>query len=151
MDQSQARSHYPEALREVPAAYRQVGGQRQPVIFNYAISHTFTRHHANPPIWHDAHPHEFRVTLHLQAMRGTASMYGIDMIEVENLLKYFCQELPAIINQHPACSGGTTEEMCSFFARIPLDSHITLLRVDVAENSDRVTSLIVVGAPGSLN
>lgn len=70
-------------------------------------------------------------------------MYGVDMVEQENLLKVFCDELPAVINQHPACPGGTTEELCLYFAQMRFADHIQLLQVEVSETPERVTVLRV--------
>ncbi|MBW4514546.1 MAG: hypothetical protein KME11_04915 [Timaviella obliquedivisa GSE-PSE-MK23-08B] len=137
-----ARSHYPEALRGLSVPYSQGCAHECPVIFHYQISHSFRRRHFNPPIWQDDHWHDFRVTLHLQAERSISGMYGLDMIEQENLLKYSCSELPELINDHQDLAGGTTEDLCLYFAKIQLDPHIKLLRVDVFESPERVTSLV---------
>ncbi|MBD1995194.1 hypothetical protein H6G00_00940 [Leptolyngbya sp. FACHB-541] len=102
------------------------------------------RKHCNPPIWTDTHFHNFQITLHLQAVRGVSAMYGIDMIEVEMLLKAWAEALPEVVNEHPLCIGGTTEDLCLYFARIELDPHIQLLRVDVAETPERITSLPIL-------
>lgn len=142
----QSRSHYPlELQRSEIAPYlvvsRRARGRRESsTLFHYRISYSFRRKHFNPPIWLDAHEHEFEVRLHLQAVRSPSSLYGLDMVEVESLLKFFAEALPEVVNDHPAMPGGTTEEMCEYFAAIELDPHIQVLQVDVSEVSQRVTS-----------
>lgn len=141
-----SQSHYPPELQGQVAPYRQAIAQptrTQPILFHYEISTIIRRQHFNPPIWTDAHYHDFRVTLHLQAMLESAAMYGIDMVEVEQRLRGWAEQLPEVVNNHPTCEGGTTEELCLYFAQMPLDAHMDLLRVDVSEVSERVTSLIV--------
>jgi hypothetical protein len=143
------RSHYPSQLQhnESPP-YRQLDGQlleqlsqRQECWFYYQISYTFRRQHSNPPIWTDAHWHEFEVKLHLRALRDRSSMYGIDMIEVESLLKDWSEQLPQLVNDHPLVKGGTTEDLCQYFAQIKLDPHIEVVAVEVGETPNRVTGL----------
>lgn len=141
-----SQAHYPPELQGIVAPYRQAIAQPTrpyPILFHYQISATIRRQHFNPPIWTDAHYHDFRVTLHLQAMLEPAAMYGIDMVEVEQRLRGWAEQLPEVVNNHPTCGGGTTEELCLYFAQMPLDVHIALLRVDVAEVPERVTSFVV--------
>jgi len=138
-----AQSHYPAELQGTTAPYQltKLAPRRSPTVFHYQISANLRRQHSNPPIWNDAHYHDFRVTLHLRAVRGVCSMYGVDMIEQENLLKFFCDALPDVVNDHPLCGGGTTEDLCQYFATMQFDPHIDLVQVDVAETGDRITSL----------
>lgn len=142
-----ARSHYPLNLRQTAIpAYRNIlsaspSPQSQPITFLYTIKTTLHRQHFNPPIWHDPHFHHFEITLELQATCYPGDLYGLDMVEVENQLQNWAEMLPHIINEHPLCPHGTTEEMCIYFAQIPLDSHIHILQVSVSETPNRVTTL----------
>lgn len=138
-----AQSHYPAELQGQVAPYQttNLAPRRSPTIFHYQISAKLRRQHFNPPIWTDSHYHDFRVTLHLRAVRGVSAIYGVDMVEQENLLKFFCDALPDVVNDHPLCSGGTTENLCEYFATMQFDPHIELLQVDIAETRDRITSL----------
>lgn len=110
-------------------------------IYDYRISAAFTREHSNPPLCHQRHSHDFTVTLHLQAVRPVNGLYGLDMIAFETALQHLAAALPSIINDHPDCPHGTTEELCHYFSRLPLDAHIRLLTVAVGETPERVTIL----------
>lgn len=142
-----ARSHYPENLRQTSTpAYRNIlpastAEGSQPVTFLYMIKTSLNRQHYNPPIWHEPHFHLFEITLELEAVCYPEDLYGLDMVEVENQLKNWAELLPEIINEHPICSHGTTEQMCVYFAQIPLDPHIKLRQVSVSETPNRVTTL----------
>ncbi|GEM_PF-1311263 len=147
-----SQAHYPPELQGKVAPYRQAIAnptRELPILFHYQISIKVRRQHYNPPIWTDAHYHDFRVTLHLQAVLETTAMYGIDMVEAEQRLRDWAAQLPEVVNNHPTCGGGTTEELCLYFAQIPLDSHIDLLRVDVAEVPERITSLFITAPPSA--
>jgi 6-pyruvoyl-tetrahydropterin synthase len=89
----------------------------------------------------ESHDHDFLVTLYLQATRRPEDMYGLDMVETEELLKEWGAYLPNPVNDCPECSLGTTEQLCSYFAQIKLDSHIKIVSVSVSETSNRVTQL----------
>lgn len=110
------------------------------MIFNYQISAIFRRKHFNPP-HQDQHHHDFRVTLHLQAERHSGQTYGLDMCELEELLKSACDRIPELVNQ--LIPDGTTEQMCIWFvSNIDLPEGIKLSQVDVSETEERVTSLV---------
>ncbi|MGL5082228.1 MAG: 6-carboxytetrahydropterin synthase [Microcoleaceae cyanobacterium] len=115
--------------------------QQGAITFTYCIKGSFRRQHCNPPIWFDLHVHTFEVTLELQAICQPGDLYGLDMVEMENRLAFWIEQLPAVINQHPACPHGTTEEICLYFAQIPVDSHGQLLKVSVSETPNRITIL----------
>ncbi len=142
-----ARSHYPVNFQQTSTpAYRnilpnQASAQSQPITFLYTIKTTLHRQHFNPPIWHNPHFHDFEITLELEAICYPGDLYGLDMVEVENQLKNWAEILPDLINDHPLCPHGTTEEMCVYFAQIPLDSQIKILQVSVSETPNRVTTL----------
>lgn len=147
-----SQAHYPPELQGKTAPYRQAIAHPTrpfPILFHYEISTTVRRQHFNPPIWTDAHYHDFRVTLHLQALLEPAAMYGIDMVEAEQRLHGWAEQLPEVVNNHPDCGGGTTEELCLYFAQMPLEAHMELLRVDVSEVPERVTSLVVTALGGA--
>lgn len=141
------RSHYPPELREkATIPYRNVISlndqvYQEPLIFTYQIRTILHRQHFNPPIWTDAHFHDFEITLELEAVRYPEDLYGLDMVEMENQLQRWAKQLPEIINDHPLCPHGTTEEMCVYFSRIPVDPHIKILQVSVSETPNRVTTL----------
>lgn len=142
-----ARSHYPPHLREtVTSPYRNILSvpiqvDSQPVTFSYTIKATLRRQHTNPPIWHHLHYHQFEVILDLEATCHPGDLYGLDMVEVENQLHLWAEELPDLINEHPLCPYGTTEEMCLYFSKIPLDPGIKIIQVSVSETPNRVTTL----------
>ena len=115
----------------------------QSLIFDYQIRATLRRKHHNPPIWMENHWHDFQITLHLRAQRNPSDMYGLDMVDMEQRLQEWGERLPIIVNDFPLCPGGTTEELCCYFASIPLDSDVTLIGVYVAENSERLTYLSI--------
>ena len=115
----------------------------QCLIFDYQIRATLRRKHHNPPIWMENHWHDFQITLHLRAQRNPSDMYGLDMVDMEQRLQEWGERLPIMVNDFPLCPGGTTEELCSYFASIPLDSDVTLIGVSVAENSERLTYLSI--------
>ena len=146
----QARSHYPANARiNQPAPYRQVKPantqfpKAAPVIlFEYEISADFTRLHYNPPLWLDLHPHDFKVTLHLESPCYATDLYGVDMVEAENLLKLAIADLPPGINDSPDCPDGTTEQLCLYFAKIQFpDPEIRIKAVKVYECPERATIL----------
>lgn len=146
----QARSHYPANARITePAPYRRVKptntqfAKPGPVrIFEYEISAGFTRLHYNPPLWLDLHPHDFKVTLHLEAPCYPTDLYGLDMVEAENLLKLAIADLPPAINDSPDCPDGTTEQLCEYFAKIQFpDPEIRIKTVKVHECPERATIL----------
>ncbi|MGB3403310.1 MAG: 6-carboxytetrahydropterin synthase [Microcoleaceae cyanobacterium] len=142
-----ARSHYPRNLRQTSTpAYRNIlqasaSSASQAVTFLYTIKTTLHRQHFNPPIWHDPHFHLFEITLELEATCYPEDLYGLDMVEVENQLKDWAELLPEIINEHPQCCHGTTEQMCVYFSQIPIDPHIKIRQVSVSETPNRVTTL----------
>ena len=142
-----ARSHYPAHLREtLTSPYRNILSapiqpDAQPITFAYTIKANVRRQHTNPPIWHHLHYHQFEICLDLEATCHPGDLYGLDMVEVENQLHLWAEELPDVINEHPQCPYGTTEEMCLYFAKIPLDSAIQIIQVSVSETPNRVTSL----------
>lgn len=146
---SEFRSHYPQEWQEkstipyhnIVEVNEQV--YREPLTFNYTIKTTLHRQHFNPPIWWDCHFHNFEISLELQAVRQPEDLYGLDMVEMENQLQVWAKQLPEIINDHPLCPHGTTEEMCLYISQIPIDSHIQILRVSVSETPNRVTTLPV--------
>ena len=117
---------------------------KQSLIFDYQIRAVLRRQHHNPPIWIENHWHDFQVTLHLRAQRNPSDMYGLDMVEMEQRLQEWGGRLPIIVNDCPLCPGGTTEELCCYFASIPLESHVTLIGVSVAENPERLTYLSIL-------
>ena len=143
------RSHYPpEWLEKQTIPYRNIVGvneqiYRESLTFNYTIKTTLHRQHFNPPIWKDCHFHDFEISLELQAVRHPEDLYGLDMVEMENQLQVWAKQLPEIVNDHPLCPHGTTEEMCLYFSRIPIDNHIQIMRVSVSETPNRVTTLEV--------
>ncbi|NJK38211.1 MAG: hypothetical protein HC835_15755 [Oscillatoriales cyanobacterium RM2_1_1] len=105
---------------------------------------SFSRQHCNPPIWFDLHVHTFEVTLELKALCQPGDLYGLDMVEMENCLALWIDQLPEVINQHSACPHGTTEELCLYFAQISLEPHVQLLKVSVSETPNRITTLNLV-------
>ncbi|AGY56563.1 hypothetical protein [Gloeobacter kilaueensis] len=109
--------------------------------YEYRIAAGFRRRHANPPLWHDRHEHEFTVTLELAAFRPPTGLYGLDMVALEEQLKRWTAAIPPVLNDCPLCPHGTTEELCHYFASLPLESHVQLLAVSVAESPERVTIL----------
>ena len=48
------------------------------------------------------------------------------MVEMEQRLQEWGERLPIIVNDCSLCPGGTTEELCCYFASIPLESHVKL-------------------------
>ena len=110
-------------------------------VFDYDIRYTLTRQHYNPPVSMNAHPHDFCITLELRAQRQPPDIYGLDMVDVEQQLKAYANQLPPVVNDHPEVPTGTTEELCEYFAKMPLASHIQVLSVSVAECPERVTRL----------
>lgn len=63
------------------------------------------------------------------------------MIEAEKLLNQWANAIPEVVNELPTCPGGTTEEMCLYFAQIPMADHIQITSVSVSETPERVTIL----------
>ncbi len=114
---------------------------KPPLVFQYLISAVFRRKHYNPPIWQDAHYHNFTVSLELEAECRERDLYGLDMVETEKLLQQYVNELPETLNDCSKCLNGTTEQLCLYFAGIELDNHIQLKSVAVAECPERVTVL----------
>lgn len=112
-------------------------------LYDYRISAAFTREHSNPPLCHQRHSHDFTVTLHLQAVRPVNGLYGLDMIALETALQDWATALPPSINDHPDCPHGTTEELCLYFSKMPLEAPIRLLTVAVGETPERVTILVL--------
>ena len=110
--------------------------------FEYDICYTLTRLHYNPPIALDAHPHDFLITLHLRAQRISPNIYGLDMVKLEHELKDYAEQLPSTVNDHPRVPTGTTEELCEYFATMPLAPHIQLLSVSVGECPERLTRIV---------
>lgn len=102
---------------------------------------TLRRQHCNPPIWTDYHFHSFEISLELSATCQPGDLYGLDIVEMESKLHLWGEQLPEKINEHPACPHGTTEEMCLYFAEIPLEPHVKLLGVSVSETPNRATTL----------
>lgn len=111
------------------------------MIFDYDITYTLTRNHYNPPVGMDVHPHHFCITLELRAQRCPPSIYGLDMVYLETQLQQYANQLPDVVNDHPDIPTGTTEELCEYFARMPLEPHVELLAVSVAECPERITRL----------
>jgi 6-pyruvoyl-tetrahydropterin synthase len=109
--------------------------------YEYRIGAHFTRRHANPPLWTDLHEHTFHVTLELAAERPETGLYGLDMVALERRLNAWAEMLPPVLNDCPECPHGTTEELCHYFARLPLEDHAVLLSVAVAEVPERITVL----------
>ncbi|MGB3535640.1 MAG: 6-carboxytetrahydropterin synthase [Microcoleaceae cyanobacterium] len=150
-----ARSHYPLNLQQTSTpAYRNIlqtsaSAQSEAITFLYTIKTTLCRQHFNPPIWQNPHFHDFEITLELLATCNPGDLYGLDMVEVENQLKNRAEMLPDLINEHPLCPHGTTEEMCLYFAQISLDSQIKILQVSVSETPNRVTTLPLHSSPFS--
>lgn len=68
-------------------------------------------------------------------------MYGVDMIEAEKILNKWVENIPEIVNDLPMCPGGTTEEMCLYFAKLQMVNHIPIISVSVSETPERVTIL----------
>jgi hypothetical protein len=144
---SDSRWHYPASLKHsqtipyqgIISLENQV--HHQPVTFNYTIKATLRRQHCNPPIWTNFHYHTFEIILELAAICQPGDLYGLDMVEMENKLYIWAEQLPEKINEHPLCPHGTTEEMCLYFAQIPVEPHVKLLSVSVSETSNRVTTL----------
>lgn len=142
-----SRWHYPPSLKSaqnipyqgIIPPENQV--RSQAATFNYTIKATLRRQHCNPPIWTDFHLHTFEIILELAATCQPGDLYGLDMVEMENQLYLWAEQLPEKINQHPLCPHGTTEEMCLYFARIPVEPHVKLLSVSVSETPNRVTTL----------
>lgn len=114
---------------------------RGAIRYEYRIGVNFTRKHCNPPLWIDLHEHTFTVGLELSAIRPETGLFGLDMCAVEQTLGTWAEALPAVINDSRECPHGTTEELCHYFARIPLPGHIRLLSITVAEVPQRVTVL----------
>lgn len=142
-----SRWHYPTHLKDpekipyqgIIPLEKQV--HHQPITFNYTIKATFFRQHCNPPIWTDFHYHTFEIILELAAICQPGDLYGLDMVEMENKLNLWAEKLPEKINEHPLCPHGTTEEMCFYFAQIPVEPHVKLLSVSISETPSRVTTL----------
>ncbi|UFP95264.1 hypothetical protein ISF26_03155 [Gloeobacter morelensis MG652769] len=109
--------------------------------YAYRIGARFRRRHANPPLWHDRHEHDFAVTLDLAAVRPSTGLYGLDMVALEQQLQQWVAALPEVLNDCPLCPHGTTEELCHYFATLALEPHVSLLAVSVAESPERVTIL----------
>lgn len=146
----QARSHYLDnahiteaaPYRKVKPANTQFSTSAPVIYFEYEISAGFTRLHCNPPLWTDLHPHDFKVTLHLEAPRYATDLYGMDMVEAENLLKLAIADLPPAINDSPDCPDGTTEQLCLYFAKMQFpDPEVRLKSVKVSECPERATIL----------
>ena len=111
------------------------------IAYEYRISAHFRRRHCNPPLWYDAHAHDFTVTLTLAASRPPTGLYGLDMIALERDLTAWTTALPEVLNECDRCPHGTTEELCHYFAELPLEAHVRLLSVSVAESPERITIL----------
>jgi hypothetical protein len=109
--------------------------------YEYRIATQFTRKHCNPPLWNNHHEHTFSVALELAANRPETGLFGLDMCEVERSLIAWAAVLPEVLNDCPRCPHGTTEELCHYFASLPLATHIELLRVSVSETQERTTIL----------
>lgn len=141
------RSHYPDHLRtaQAPPYLSALSATAQtakhPVTFDYLIAASFNRQHYNPPFWLDEHPHDFQVQLHLQAICRPEDLYGLDMVETQKGLQAWCDRLPERINDSPQCPLGTTEQLCLYFAQIPLHEHIKIVSVSVSETPERITKL----------
>ena len=137
------RSHYPQNCdRTNPAWVGVLADSPQdhlPVLFYYQIEQSFSRKHHNPPVWTQPHYHQFRVRLSLAAVKVPSNLYGLDMVEVEQMLRNHIEQLPDSINRHPDCPHGTTEELCAYFANIKLPEPIALTEVAVAECPERWT------------
>ncbi|MEL6853484.1 MAG: 6-carboxytetrahydropterin synthase [Cyanobacteria bacterium J06607_13] len=140
-----SREHYPTEVDKLGSpVYRSVLQTQemhdQPASFDYEISVDFSRTHCNPPVWHDVHPHDYRVTLVITSTRRPEDLYGLDMVEAERLLRAYVDELPECINDHPGTRDGTTEALCLYFAGRPLSDPLArLVSVSVAETPERVT------------
>ncbi|MGF1491081.1 MAG: hypothetical protein ACFBSC_01230 [Microcoleaceae cyanobacterium] len=139
MKSHEAKPYQSKSYRDILPAHEQ--RQQTPTTFTYKISTGFRRQHCNPPLWFDLHFHDFVVTLVLKAICRPGDLYGIDMVDMENRLQAWSKQLPDVVNQHPDCPHGTTEELCSYFAQIPLESHVCLLSVSVSESTHRTTTL----------
>lgn len=63
------------------------------------------------------------------------------MVEVEKRLQAWAGRLPALVNECVECPLGTTEQLCLYFAQMPLEAHIKIISVSVSETSNRVTQL----------
>ena len=56
------------------------------LVFEYSISTKFYRQHSNPPLWRDYHYHDFQVTLQLKSVCNQQDLYGVNMIEAQQIL-----------------------------------------------------------------
>lgn len=111
-------------------------------MFEYQIGAKFKRKHSNPPIWTDVHEHEFEVVFYLRALKLPTDLYGIDMVEVEQLVQCAIADIPELINDLSHCSNGTTEQLCQYFAELNLfDPQIEVIAVSVSECPERITLL----------
>ncbi len=107
------------------------------------MSVDFTREHCNPPIWTDYHSHDFRLVVELSSLCFEGDLYGVDMIEVEELIKQIISKIPTKINELKECPNGTTEQLCKYFAnKIKFsDRCIKIKSISVSETPNRVTKL----------
>lgn len=116
--------------------------------FSYKISGSFSRFHGNPPVWTDQHWHQFSVELELASTQSPGDMYGVDMVEMQQLLQGFIDRIPDSVNDLPGCKSGTTEALCGYFAGVRSwisDPQVTVRSVSVSECPERVTTLELEG------
>lgn len=148
------RSHYPNGCdRSQPAWVGALANQPQeylPLLYHYQIEAQFERQHHNPPVWTEPHTHNFQVRLYISAIKVPSNLYGLDMVEVEQILRNHIEQLPSSINDHPECPHGTTEELCAYFASIQLPTTVALTGVAVAECPERWTIIDVDSATVAL-
>lgn len=95
----------------------------------------------------EPHSHDFRVVLHLRAARAGRDLFGLDMVEIEKLLKSTIDRLPEVVNDLEGYPNGTTEQLCEYFAHsIELrDREVELVAISVSETPGRVTKLFLTG------
>lgn len=67
-------------------------------------------------------------------------MFGIDMVEYESRLQQWIDRLPDCVNDMDEidCNLGTTEALCRYIAKLPVESHVRLSKVCVGETPTRV-------------
>lgn len=143
----ESKIHYPDNYRKAEGIpYRQIVSadsqvHRSSVTFQYRISYRLRRQHYNPPIWTQVHYHTFDISILLESVRSANDMYGVDIVEWESRLQQWAESIPATVNDLPGYELGTTEDMCIYISKIPLDDHIKIIQVSVSETPQRVTIL----------
>ena len=141
------RAHYPASDRAAKGEpYLSViapdaQANRRELTFEYKIRYKMRRQHFNPPLFKQAHFHAFGIEITFQAVCGAADLYGIDIIEYENKVQNWAEQLPQIINEFPSLEIGTTEDLCWYFAQIPTGDRVKILAVAIDETPERTTIL----------